>query len=149
MTIPTPQEVQQWTMGAHGLRVFACDCIPDNAHGQIATVAESKRDDCVGKLRDVVLADDAAAALAAYQQEVERLRERVRWFESSGGVAVHTRVFQEIAKREAAEARVRELEHPCDCCRARMNRKDGCANGCRCKFFALAKATSPIHTEEP
>jgi hypothetical protein len=119
MTIPTPQEV----------------------HNLIARLRRNP--EFIGNI------EEAAAALSAYQQEVATLRERVRWFESSGGVAVHTRVFQEIARAEAAEARVSELEHPCDCCRARMNRKDGCANGCRCKFFALAKATPPIPTEEP
>jgi hypothetical protein len=84
MTIPTPQEV----------------------HNLIARLRRNP--EFIGNI------EEAAAALSAYQQEVERLRERVRWFESSGGVAVHTRVFQEIAKREAAEARVRELEQERD-----------------------------------
>jgi hypothetical protein len=79
MTIPTPQEV----------------------HNLIARLRRNP--EFIGNI------EEAAAALSAYQQEVATLRERVRWFESSGGVAVHTRVFQEIARAEAAEARVREL----------------------------------------
>jgi conjugal transfer/entry exclusion protein len=79
MTIPTPQEV----------------------HNLIARLRRNP--EFIGNI------EEAAAALSAYQDEVATLRERVRWFESSGGVAVHTRVFQEIARAEAAEARVREL----------------------------------------
>jgi hypothetical protein len=84
MTIPTPQEV----------------------HNLIARLRRNP--EFIGNI------EEAAAALSAYQQEVATLRERVRWFESSGGVAVHTRVFQEMARAEQAEARVRELEQERD-----------------------------------
>ena len=37
-------------------------------------------------------------------QEIARLLERVQWFEASGGVTTHTRVFAEMSRAERAEA---------------------------------------------
>ena len=36
-------------------------------------------------------------------QEIARLLERVQWFEASGGVTTHTRVFAEMSRAERAE----------------------------------------------
>lgn len=55
---------------------------------------------------------EAADVLTALSASHEALKERVVWFEKSGGVAAHTRVFEEMAKREAAEAQVAALTAP-------------------------------------
>jgi hypothetical protein len=52
---------------------------------------------------------DAHLLLARFVAEIERLRERVKWFEASGGVAAHTRVFHEMARAENAEAEIERL----------------------------------------
>lgn len=43
------------------------------------------------------------------KQEIARLTERVKCFEASGGVAVHTRVFTEQARTEQVEAEILRL----------------------------------------
>jgi cell division septum initiation protein DivIVA len=66
----------------------------------------------------------AADALEAQQAEIERMTERVQWFESSGGVAAHTRVHQEIARAERAEAECERLLKALQVLRANPNSHD-------------------------
>ena len=47
--------------------------------------------------------------LRAVEQARDATLERVVWFEKSGGVAAHTRVFQEIARADRAELRLTRL----------------------------------------
>jgi hypothetical protein len=54
--------------------------------------------------------------LESFVAQIERLRERVKWFEASGGVTAHTRVFQEMARADAAEAEVERLTADRDEC---------------------------------
>ena len=62
----TRETAQQWMIDvATGLRVFACDCIPNNASGEIATLDEAATNEADYCLRSVVLLSDAAAALDA------------------------------------------------------------------------------------
>ncbi len=60
----------------------------------------------------------SARLLLSLRAEVEQLKtqlataqERIAWFEKSGGVVAHTRVFEEMHKREAAEAQLAERRH--------------------------------------
>jgi hypothetical protein len=64
---PSPDVEQPWEVdAATGLRVFSCDCIPDNRDGQIATVEQSKNDMTWHRERDMVLLEDVRKLLAAY-----------------------------------------------------------------------------------
>ena len=54
----------------------------------------------VGAATDADLVCDACGWL---RQENARLLERVQWFEASGGVTAHTRVFAEMSRAEQAE----------------------------------------------
>jgi len=67
-----------------------------------ANLVNLLRDPGVDTLIDRIAA--AVAAIEALVRERDAARERVMWFEASGGVAAHTRVFQEMARAEQAEA---------------------------------------------
>jgi len=43
------------------------------------------------------------------RDELDALRERVAWFEASGGVAAHTEVFEQMHRAERADAEVAQL----------------------------------------
>jgi hypothetical protein len=59
------------------------------------------------KLREVIAG--LLAHCDALEQENARLKERVSWFERSGGVDAHTRVFVEMHRADALEQRLDDV----------------------------------------
>ena len=97
-----------------------------NARGAAAADAERENDaatkagvpfmgcDTLDMLAEAVLyererANKAEAEVAALKDDLQATAERLKWFETTGSVAAHTRVFQLQAQEEALRAEVAAL----------------------------------------